>query len=171
MPRCRNELVPDIEAITESIGCPETVAKQLRRKYDFRPLPTEEKEPPEIRSAFVLEMKEKMERAESREKYEPQKQTVEPVFGTTKKWMGFTQFFLRGYENVTKLSASTLCRARSAGSGSRDRCNKRGAGRLAARRSAAEADVQVGCEYVRKRVADHGPKNGARLDDGKSKWG
>jgi len=129
----RNELVPDIEAIPESIGCPEIVladngylnedgvrrlegdaaepkmnvlvsvhaeAKQLRRKHDFRPLPTEEKGPPEIRSAFVLEMKEKMERAESREKYKLRKQTVEPVFGTTKKWMGFTQFLLRGYENV-----------------------------------------------------------------------
>jgi len=129
----RNELVADIEAIPESIGCPETVladngylnessvrrlegdadvpmmnvlvsvhaeAKHLRRTHDFRPQRTEEKEPPEIRSAFVLEMKEKMEREESREKYKLRKQTVEPVFGTTKKWMGFTQFLLRGHEKV-----------------------------------------------------------------------
>jgi len=128
-----NELVPDIEGIPESIGCPDTVladndyldedsvrrlegdaddpkmnvlvsvhaeAKHIRRKHDFRPQPTEEKEPREIRSAFVLEMKEKMEREESREKYKLRKQTVEPVFGTTKKWMGFTQFLLRGYEKV-----------------------------------------------------------------------
>lgn len=76
-------------------------AKQLRRKHDFRPQPTEDKKPPEIRSEFVLEMKEKMERDESRAKYRLRKQTVEPVFGIIKKWMGFTQFLLRGHENVT----------------------------------------------------------------------
>lgn len=75
-------------------------AKQLRRKHDFRPLPTETKEPPQIRSAFVLEMKAKMERDEARRKYRLRKQTVEPVFGTIKKWMGFTQFHLRGLEKV-----------------------------------------------------------------------
>jgi transposase len=129
----RNELVPDIEAIPESIGFPGTVladngyldeegvrrlegnggeprmnvlvsvhaeAKQLRRKHDFRPRPGEEKRPPEIRSEFVLEMKEKMEREESRETYKLRMQTSEPVFGTAKKWMGFTQFLLRGHEKV-----------------------------------------------------------------------
>ena len=129
----RNELVPDIEAIPESIGCPETVladngyldedsvrrlegdraepkmnvlvsvhaeAKQLRRKHDFRPKPGAEKRRPEIRSEFVLEMKEKMERVESRKKYKLRMQTAEPVFGTTKKWIGFTQFLLRGHEKV-----------------------------------------------------------------------
>lgn len=75
-------------------------AKQLRRKHDFRPLPAETKEPPQIRSEFVLEMKAKMERDESRRKYRLRKQTVEPVFGTIKKWMGFTQFHLRGLEKV-----------------------------------------------------------------------
>lgn len=75
-------------------------AKQLRRTHDFRPLPTETKAPPQIRSAFVLEMKAKMERDESRKKYKLRKQTVEPVFGTIKKWMGFTQFHLRGLETV-----------------------------------------------------------------------
>lgn len=75
-------------------------AKQLRRKHDFRPIPTETKEPPQIRSEFVLEMKAKMEQDESRRKYRLRKQTVEPVFGTIKKWMGFTQFQLRGLEKV-----------------------------------------------------------------------
>ena len=75
-------------------------ARQLRRKHDFRPPPTETKEPPQIRSEFVLEMKAKMERDESRRTYRLRKQTVEPVFGTIKKWMGFTQFHLRGLEKV-----------------------------------------------------------------------
>ena len=59
------------------------------------------KKAPKIRSAFVLDMKEKMERAESRAKYRLRKQTVEPVFGTIKKWMGSTQFLLRGHDNVS----------------------------------------------------------------------
>lgn len=75
-------------------------AKQLRRKHDFRPRPAEDKQPPVIRSEFVLEMKEKMEREENRAAYRLRKQTVEPVFGTIKKWMGFTQFLLRGHEKV-----------------------------------------------------------------------
>ncbi len=76
-------------------------AKRLRRTHDFRPVPTQTKEPPAIRSEFVLKMKEKMERDESREHYRKRKQTIEPVFGTIKKWMGFTQFHLRGHEKVT----------------------------------------------------------------------
>ena len=75
-------------------------AKQLRRKHDFRPKPGAEKPPPKISSEFVLEMKEKMEQDASREKYRLRKQSVEPVFGTIKKWLGFTQFSLRGHENV-----------------------------------------------------------------------
>lgn len=130
----RNELVPCVEGIPESVGRAETVladngylnekqvgvlegegkepkmnvlvsvhaeAKQLRRKHDFRPLPSEERKAPAIRSTFVREMKEKMERDESRAKYRLRKQTVEPVFGTIKKWMGFTQFLLRGHEKVS----------------------------------------------------------------------
>ena len=76
-------------------------AKQLRRKHDFRPQPTKEKKSPQIRSEFVLEMKEKMERDESREKYRLRKQTVEPVFGIIKQWMGFRQFLLRDHEKVS----------------------------------------------------------------------
>lgn len=75
-------------------------AKQLRRKHDFRPQPKETHSPPVIRSAFVREMKERMERDESRAQYRLRKQTVEPVFGIIKKWMGFTQFLLRGLEKV-----------------------------------------------------------------------
>lgn len=75
-------------------------ATQFRRKHDFRPLPTQTKEPPQIRSEFVLEMKAKMEQDEARQKYRLRKQTVEPVFGTIKKWMGFTQFQLRGLEGA-----------------------------------------------------------------------
>lgn len=130
----RNELVPAIEGIPESVGQPETVladngylceeqvralegddeepkmdvlvsvhaeAKQLRRKHDFRPRPSEEKKGPKIRSAFIREMKEKMEGDASRAKYRLRKQTVEPVFGTIKQWMGFRQFLLRGHEKVS----------------------------------------------------------------------
>jgi hypothetical protein len=46
-------------------------------------------------------MKEKMERDESRAQYRKRKQTVEPVSGTIKKWMGFTQFLRRGHEKVS----------------------------------------------------------------------
>ena len=76
-------------------------AKHQGRTHDFRPPPGNPKPPPTIRSEFVREMKEKMERGESREHYRKRKQTVEPVFGTIKKWMGFTQFQLRGHEKVT----------------------------------------------------------------------
>jgi len=130
----RNELVPGIAGISESVGQPKTVladngylneqqvrtlegddeapkmnvlvsahaeAKQMRRKHDFRPLPTQEHRVAQTPSAFVREMTEKMARAESRAKYRLRKQTVEPVFGTIKKWMGFTQFLLRGHEKVS----------------------------------------------------------------------
>lgn len=76
-------------------------AKQLRRKHDFRPLPDKDKPARQVSSEFVCEMTEKMQRDESREQYKLRKQTVEPVFGTIKKWMGFTQFLLRGHENVS----------------------------------------------------------------------
>jgi len=74
--------------------------RHLRRQHDFRPLPTGEKQTPTIRSEFVLEMKERMEQESARNKYRMRMQTVEPVFGTIKKWMGFDQFLLRGIEKV-----------------------------------------------------------------------
>ena len=104
----RNKLTVPVRQLEEDPDDPKmnvlvsvhTEAKRIRHKHDFRPQPTKEKERRAIRSEFVLEMKEKMEREESREKYKLRKQTVEPVFGTTKKWMGFTQFLLRGHEKV-----------------------------------------------------------------------
>lgn len=76
-------------------------AKQLRRKHDFRPASPEGKLAPEVRSEFVKEMIGKMERPENRARYKLRKQTVEPVFGIVKKWIGFTQFFLRGLAKVS----------------------------------------------------------------------
>jgi len=130
----KNELVPDIQAIPEELGKPQTVladngylnekqvralegdgeepemnvlvsahaeAKKLRRKHDFRPRPKEEPKPPASSTPFVREMRDKMEQPDNRQRYRLRKQTVEPVFGTIKKWMGFTQFLLRGHEKVT----------------------------------------------------------------------
>jgi len=129
-PSDRNELVHDIQAIPESIGCPEVVLadngylcesqvaelqekqnievyvsvgsedKYFRRKHDFRPSSKKEKKPPRIRSTFVKAMKEKMCTEKAKEIYRLRKQTVEPVFGIIKKQMGFNQFFLRGLEKV-----------------------------------------------------------------------
>lgn len=75
-------------------------AKELHRTYDLRPQ-TETKKKLQTRSAFVLEMKERMAQEEARQKYRLRKQTVEPVFGILKKCMGFTQFHLRGFEKVS----------------------------------------------------------------------
>jgi hypothetical protein len=76
-------------------------AKELDRKYDFRPPPAEKEKKNQIRSEFVLEMKERMAQEEARRRYKKRKQTVEPVFGIMKKCMGFTQFHLRGLEKVS----------------------------------------------------------------------
>lgn len=75
----------------------------MRRKHDFRPAPTEGKPAPEVRSEFVKEMIGKMEVPENRTRYKLRMRTVEPVFGIVKKWMGFTQFFLRGLAKVKRL--------------------------------------------------------------------
>lgn len=75
--------------------------KRHHYKHDFRVSRANTKPLPTIRSPFTLAMKEKMQRPESREKYRLRKQTIEPVFGTIKKWMGFTQFQLRGHEKVS----------------------------------------------------------------------
>jgi len=75
-------------------------AKHFRRKHDFRPQ-APEKQRPTIRSEFVLAMKEKLAGEEARLEYGLRKQSVEPVFGTIKKWMGFDQFLLRGHEKVS----------------------------------------------------------------------
>lgn len=76
-------------------------AREMGRKYDFRPPPAEKEKKNQIRSEFVLEMKERMAQEEARRRYQKRKQTVEPVFGIMKKCMGFTQFHLRGLEKVS----------------------------------------------------------------------
>lgn len=76
-------------------------AKHTPRKHDFYPVASQEEPSAKVHSAFVLEMIEKMKRDESRKQYKLRKQTVEPVFGTIKKWMGFRQFQLRGHEKVS----------------------------------------------------------------------
>jgi transposase len=91
----------DVQPTIEVLVSVHAEARNLRRRHDFRPLPEKTKEPPEIRSEFVLGMKQKMETEASREKYRLRMQSVEPVFGTIKKWMGFDQFLLRGLEKVT----------------------------------------------------------------------
>ena len=75
--------------------------KRHDHKHDFRVTRADSKPLPTIRSPFTLAMKKKMQRPESREKYRLRKQTIEPVFGTIKKWMGFTQFQLRGHAKVS----------------------------------------------------------------------
>ena len=42
-----------------------------------------------------------MEGENARLKYRLCMQTVEPIFGTIKKWMGFWQFLMRGLARVT----------------------------------------------------------------------
>jgi transposase len=74
--------------------------KLSRRKHDFRPAPKEEPAAPQTRSAFVLEMKKKMESPENKAHYKKRKESVEPAFGTIKEWIGFRQFHLRGLEKV-----------------------------------------------------------------------
>jgi transposase len=76
-------------------------SSNIRRKHDFRPQKQDVKDPPKIRSEFVLKMKEKMEQEENRKLYSLRKQTVEPVFGVIKHCMGFRQFLLRGLAKVS----------------------------------------------------------------------
>ena len=76
-------------------------ARKIRRRHDFRPSPDNPKEPSAIRSEFVGSMKERMEGGRARLKYRLRRQSVEPIFGTNKQWMGFEQFILRGLAKVT----------------------------------------------------------------------
>ena len=74
-------------------------AKQVHGKYDLSP--KQKQNPPKTESALVRAMKEKMAQEESKAKYRLRKQSVEPVFGIIKTWMGFKQFLLRGKEKVS----------------------------------------------------------------------
>lgn len=122
-----NELAPDIEAIPKSLGLPthiladagylnqqhtaplEDIGIDLyiatgrdtqRRKHDFRPQQTPQEPKYQIRSPWILAMKEKLQTDEGKARYKKRKQTVEPVFGTIKDAIGLRRFHLRGLERV-----------------------------------------------------------------------
>ncbi len=73
---------------------------QAPRKYDFRPPPDNPKPKKNITAPWRLAMQEKLRTKEAKNKYKKRKSTVEPVFGIIKSVLGFTQFHLRGIENV-----------------------------------------------------------------------
>jgi transposase len=70
------------------------------RKYDFRPPPDDPKPPPNITAPWRLEMQQKLQTEDAKEKYRKRKSTVEPVFGIIKSVLGFTRFHLRGITKV-----------------------------------------------------------------------
>jgi transposase len=74
--------------------------QQAERPYDFRPPKKITKPPPKITAPWRIAMQEKLQTDEAKNKYRKRKQTVEPVFGIIKSVLGFTQFHLRGIENV-----------------------------------------------------------------------
>jgi len=123
----KNELLPDIEAIPQSLGAPQAVladtgylnqrqAKPLeaqdiecyiptgkegrRRKHDFRPTPGNTKPKPAIRSAWIRAMHDKMQTPAARQLHARRQHTVEPVFGIIKEALGFRRFHLRGINKV-----------------------------------------------------------------------
>ncbi len=125
-----NELVADVEMVSESIGkvavvladsgyANGTEVEKLegkgpnerievyvavgangRRKYDYRPDSKGGKPPRNICAPWMLQMKEKIESESGRALYSKRKQTVEPVFGVIKAAMGFRQFLLRGINKI-----------------------------------------------------------------------
>lgn len=123
----KNELLPNIEAIPETLERPTRVladtgylnqhhGKPLeeqgmdlyiapgkdarRRAHDFRPEPSECKPKQQERSAWTRAMRAKLDTEEGRTLYAKRKQTVEPVIGIIKSVLGLRQFHLRGHENV-----------------------------------------------------------------------
>ncbi|MCG8380439.1 MAG: transposase [Proteobacteria bacterium] len=121
-----NELVADVQAIPDELGCPERVladngfadqdeveclermgiealvamgAAGRERRYDFRP-PKEPSRTPVKRSAWAQAMQDKLDTETGRALYRLRQQTVEPVFGVIKHVLGFTQFMLRGHGKV-----------------------------------------------------------------------
>ena len=123
-----NELVPAVEAVSETVGKPEAVLADsgyansaalealeeaqvdayvavsrdeghTQRRYEFRPeRPRSKKVITDVR---LLAMREKLQTEAGRKKYAKRKQTVEPVFGIIKHVLGFWQFLLRGLANVS----------------------------------------------------------------------
>jgi len=70
------------------------------RPYDFRPVKVTNKPPPRITTPWRVAMLDKLRTEQAKEKYRKRKSTVEPVFGIIKSILGFTQFRLRGIQNV-----------------------------------------------------------------------
>lgn len=70
------------------------------RKYDFRPPPDDPRPPRNITAPWRLEMQQKLQTQDAKQKYRKRKSTVEPVFGIIKSVLGFTQFYLRGIDKV-----------------------------------------------------------------------
>ena len=123
----RRELVADVEAVPEAVGTPaevladngyatEAEVEELtdrgmevlvavgtgdrRRQHDFRP-ESEDTQPKEPTTPWLVAMQAKLAQAEHRASYRVRKQTVEPVFGIMKHAMGFRHFLLRGHAKVT----------------------------------------------------------------------
>lgn len=71
-----------------------------RRKHDYRPERVQ-KEAPQIKQAWIKQMREKLQTDVGKALYARRKQTVEPVFGIIKQCMGFRQFLLRGKDKVS----------------------------------------------------------------------
>lgn len=122
----RQELDPSVAAIPAALGKPGTVladngyasesqvetvrgrkidvlvatgAEGRRRRHDLRPQPPPRK-PRQVRSQFLLDMRERLKSEAGRALYKLRQQTVEPVFGTIKATMGFRRFLMRGEEKV-----------------------------------------------------------------------
>lgn len=122
----RNELLADIESMSEEVGKPNCVLADngfanedevmaleeqemevlvaigregRQRPYDFRPPPAPS-QPKVALSAWQESMRARMETKAARVKYRLRQQTVEPVFGIIKHVLGFRQFLLRSYEKV-----------------------------------------------------------------------
>ncbi len=70
-----------------------------RRYWNFRPHGAPQPPRP-IRAEWLLDMYEKMRQPEFLKVYRLRKQTVEPVFGVMKHWMGCRRFLLRGKANA-----------------------------------------------------------------------
>ena len=71
-----------------------------QRPYDFRLSSERDKPPRAITTPWRGERIEKLKSDPAKAEYKRRKQSVEPVFGSIKSAIGFTQFHLRGIEKV-----------------------------------------------------------------------
>lgn len=120
------ELVDDIDAIPQQAGAPHTVLAdsgyatetevttletrgievyvsvnaEAPMPHSLSAKPTPSSASPKAQSPFGQRMKEKLSTPEGNALYKRRKHTVEPVFGIIKHVLGFTQFSLRGEDNV-----------------------------------------------------------------------